>query len=151
MTRIDTKRRKQPSIGELRSKAIVCTWIEVPDDDISVVVVRPGVFRCMAKVLPVRGSTVLDYQAVWGNKAPTHEITLRVPQDVHLALNHWVYIDDTVTKTWYRIRNIEDLGGANRFLILLCSIDTLKDARSDPATQQSPPNFIEPVQPPDVI
>lgn len=151
MPRIDTKRRKQPAIGELRSKTIVCTWVEVPDNDISVVVTRPGVFRCMSRVLPIRGSTVLDYQAVWGVKAPTHEITLRVPLDVQLALNHWIYIDDPVTKVWYRIRNIEDLGGANRFLVCLCSIDTLDDARSDPATQERAPNFMQPVQPPDVI
>lgn len=151
MPSIDTRRRKQPSIGDLRSRAIVCTWMETPDADISVVVSRPGVFTCNARVLPVRGSTVLDYQAAWGAKAPTHEITIRVPLDVQVALNHWVYVDDTTTKTWFRIINIEDLGGAGRFLVLLCAIDTLKDLRSDPATQTSAPNFMEPIAPPDVI
>lgn len=151
MPKIDTRRRKQPSIGDLRSKAIVCTWVETPDADISVVVTRPGVFQCMARVLPIRGSAVLDYQTAWGDKAPTHEITIRVPLDVHVALNHWIYVETPMSKTWYRIRLIEDLGGANRFLVLYCMMDTVEDKRSDPATQQSPPNFITPVAPPDVI
>lgn len=151
MPSIHTSRRKQPAIGRMRSRAIVCTWVETPDDDISVVVQRPGVFQCMAQVLPINGAKILDYQAVWGDKAPTHEITIRVPLDVMVALNHWIYVDTGMTKTWYRVRSIEDLGGVARFLILLCSVDTFKDARLDPATQQAPANFLEPVVPPDVI
>lgn len=151
MPTINTSRRKQPAIGQMRSKAVVCTWVETPDADISVIVTRPGVFRCMARVLPIQGTKLLDYQAVWGDKAPTHEITIRAPLDVMIALNHWIFVETGLSQTWYRVRSIEDLGGVGRFLVLLCSTDTVKDKRLDPATQQPPANFIEPIQPPDVI
>lgn len=141
MPSIKTGRRKQPAIGDLRDAAYICTWVERPDDDISVVVRRPGVFTCMAKVLPVRGSQVMDYQVIWGEKAPTHEVTIRCPPDVHLALNHWIYVETKFGRTWYRIRNIEDLGGVRRFYVILCSQDTIDDNRTDPATQLSDPVF----------
>lgn len=145
------QKKKHPSIGELRDRVVVCTWTETPDNDISVVVKRPGVYSCNARVLPLRGSKILDYQTAFGEKAPTHEITMRVPLDVHLALNHWIFCQNKFSQTWYRVANIEDVGGVHRWISLLCYVDTVDDKRSDPATQQSPPNFIEPVQPPDVI
>lgn len=144
MSKIATARRRQPSLGQLSQRVVVCTWVEHPDEDISVILTRPGVYECHARVLPIRGATVLDYQTAWGPAAPEFEITIRNPPDVQIALNHWIYDPGSVTKSWYRIRNVEDLGGVGRFLVLLCSIDTFDDARSDPATQRRNPAFEDP-------
>lgn len=142
MPRFRADRRQKPSIGDLSARVIVCTWVERPDADISVIKTRPGVFSCQARIISIKGSTVLDYQTVWGENAPTHEIVIRSPPDVVVALNHWIYHDDAGgRKVWYRIRNVEETGG---YVVMLCNIDTYDDSRTDLATQSPDPQFEEP-------
>ena len=149
-----------PSLGELRETVIVCTMVERPDGEVSTIVTRPGVIKVHARVRPIRGEAFLDYQAVFGGAAmarertvPTHEITIRTPPDVAIDMGHWVYHCDRFRETWYRVRTVEDIGGARRFTLMLCAPDTVRDIRSDPATQQLPPVWEVPNVPtiPDII
>lgn len=135
-----------PALGDLREVVIVCTAVEKPDGEVSTIVTRPGVIKVHARVRPIRGEVFLDYHVAFGGAGlaggrivPTHEITIRTPPDVRIDLGHWVYHCDKFTETWYRVRTVEDIGGARRFTIMLCAADTVRDIRSDPATQQSPP------------
>jgi hypothetical protein len=126
----------------------ICTTVERPDFNVSTVVERPGVIKVHARVRPLRGREILNYQAVFGEQnAPNTEITTRMPPDVKVDLNHWVYQETGYAKTWYKVRSAEDMGGLGRFLMMHCSIDELKDKRSDPATQQSPPRWEAPDAP----
>jgi hypothetical protein len=145
-TRRVHEQKRQPGIGELRERVVICTTVEKPDGNVSTIVNRPGVIRVHAKVRPIRGERVLDYQAVFGGRenAPTHEITIRVPPDVKVDLNHWVFQETGYAKTWFKVRSVEDMAGVGRFLLLLCTIDTLKDGRNDPVTQEPPPRWREP-------
>ena len=144
-SRSRTGKEQQPSLGSLRELVIVCTTVEKPDADVSTIVTRPGVIQVHARVRPLKGEEYLDYQAVFPGdrrlRPPTHEITIRTPPDVKIDLNHWVYHQDRHAATWYRVRTVEDIGGARRFTIMLCSPETTWDVRSDPATQELPPVF----------
>lgn len=146
VTKIDLRRRKAPDVGELRETVIVCTTVERPDLNVSTIVNRPGVFRCHARIMSLKAEQIMDYKAVFGTEhaPPTVAITIRFPPDVKIDLNHWVYCDDGIAKTWYKVRSVEDLGNVKRFLTLNCSIDVVDDVRSDPATQESPPAFETP-------
>ena len=147
MPRIDQRRESVPGIGDLREIVLVCTTVERPDDNVSTIVERPGVIRVHARVRPLEATQMLDYQAVWPAtaggqlKPPSHEITIRTPPDVKIDLNHWVFHADRYAETWYRVRMVKDMGGVRRFTIMLCSPETTRDRRSDPATQESPPVF----------
>lgn len=150
MTRIVTRKRKAPDIGLMRHQIIVCTTVERPDGDVSTIVTRPGVFRAHARVLPLRGEYILNWKAANsfeapGAKVPTFEITLRTPPDVKIDMNHWIYFEEGPTATWFKVVTVEDLGGARRFTVLLCSVETIKDLRSDPATQPLPPVWENPL------
>lgn len=152
MAKIDMRSRRrfgqgwQPEVGELRALVWVCTTVERPDMNVSTIVQRPGVIKVHARIRPLRGDRILDYQAVLGTeKAPTYEITVRMPPDVKVDLNHWIYQEEgDYAKKWFKVRSTEDMGGRGRFLLLLCSLDKLNDERSDPATQESPPRWREP-------
>ena len=153
MPRIDAlrraDRRRAPQIGALRNVITVCTTVERPDGDVSTIVNRPGVIQVHASVRPLRGLEMLDYKAVFNVFAdtrpkPTHEIVLRTPPDVKIDLNHWVYCKDRFAETWYKVRYVEDMGGAFRFTVLLCTVETINDIRSDPATQTPPPTWERP-------
>jgi len=159
-TKIDANRRadrrKSPSVGSLTSRVTVCTTLERPDGDVSTLVDRPGVIQVHASVRPLRGVEVLNWKAVTevysglgGTRgaAPTHEIVIRDPPDVKVDLNHWVFCRDRYSETWYKVRFVEDMGGVHRFLTLLCTIETVKDRRSDPATQPLPPTWETPDEP----
>jgi len=143
MPKIDLRRRSAPSVGQLRDVVWVCTTVERPDDFVSTIVERPGVIRVHARIRFMRPETIWNYQAVFGDQdTPTREITIRCPPDVKIDLNHWVYQEGNGAcspPTWYKVRSVEDLGGVGRFLILRCSVDTVKDARTDVVTQQPPP------------
>jgi len=151
MPRIDQRRESIPQIGDLRDVVVICTTVERPDDNVSTIVERPDVIRVHGRVRPLEATQILDYQAVWPGmgrgqgggqlKPPSHEIVIRTPPDVKIDLNHWVYHADKYTATWYRVRMTKDMGGVRRFLVLMCSIEEVLDVRSDPATQQSPPQF----------
>ena len=149
MPRIDQRRESVPHIGDLRDVVIVCTTVERPDDNVSTIVERPGVIRVHARVRPLEASQILDYQTVnpgMGRghaqvKQPSHEITIRVPPDVKIDLNHWVFHAARYTETWYKVASVKDMGGAGRFLILYCWSELIRDRRSDPATQELPPRF----------
>lgn len=151
MPRIDQRRESIPQIGDLRDSVIICTTVEKPDFNVSTIVDRPGVIRVHARVRPMEATQILDYQAVWPGmgrgqgggqlKLPSHEITIRMPPDVKIDLHHWVFHQDKFAATWYRVRMTKDMGGVRRFLLLLCSIETLWDVRTDPATQELPPQF----------
>lgn len=134
-----------PGIGELREKVIVCTTVERPDGNVSTIVKRPGVIEVMGRVRPIRGDQVLDYQAVWPGqnqlKPPSHEVTIRTPPDIKIDLNHWIFHRDKWAESWLRVRTVEDIGGARRFTVMLCALETKRDVRSDPATQEPPPVF----------
>src|SRR5262245_39170179 len=141
-TRSRTGKAMLPAVGDLRSLVIVCTTVERPDGEVSTIVTRPGVIKVRARVRPVRGEMILDYEAVFvGTRArvPSHEITIRTPPDVKIDMGHWVYHCDRVPEKWYRVRTVEDIGGRNRFTVLLCAPETIRDSRSDPATQEMPP------------
>lgn len=149
-------RTMAPKLGELRDLVVICTMLERPDGEVSTIVTKPGVIQVHARVRPVRGEKFLDYQAVWvgmGKRLgpPTHEITIRTPPDVKIDLGHWVYTCDRYAETWYRVRTVEDIGGAHRFTVLLCAPETTRDRRSDPATQESPPRWEVPIMPIEVI
>lgn len=145
MTRIIAKKRHPPDVGLMRHRVIVCTTVEKPDGDVSTIVTRPGVMQVHARVSPIRGEEILNWKAVMGTEnSPTHEIWIRCPPDVKVDLNHWVYVIEKHAETWYRVRNVEDIGGAGRFLLLMCSVDTVNDKRSDPATQPVPPRWERP-------
>jgi len=140
MPRINLRRRTVPSIGELRHVVWVCTTTEKPDEYVSTIVERPGVFRCHARIRSMAPDQILDYQSVFGTvDMPTKEITIRVPPDAAIGIGHWLYREDGPAKIWYKVRSTEDLGEVGRFLVMRCSIDTLKDQRTDEATQQMPP------------
>lgn len=132
----------------MREQVIISTTVERPDGDVSTIVQRPEVIQVMAQLLALRPDQILDYQSVFGTnvKPPSHEFTIRYPRDVKVDLNHWVYHADKHTKisTWYKVRSVEDLGMVHRFLILSCTIDTVLDPRSDPATQKLPPTWQAP-------
>lgn len=135
----------QPEVGELRDLVWVCTTVERPDINVSTIVERPGVIRVHARIRPLRGQQILNYQAVFGDQnAPNTEITIRIPPDVKVDLNHWVYRETGSAKTWYKVRKAEDMGGLGRFLMMLCSIEEVKGTRSDRATQTPPPRWEEP-------
>lgn len=145
-----------PRLGELRDLVVICTMLEKPDGEVSTIVTRPGVIQVHARVRPVRGEKFLDYQAVFvgmGRRLgpPTHEVTIRTPPDVNVDLGHWVYHCDPFRETWYRVRTVEDIGGAHRFTVLLCAPETIRDRRSDRATQESPPVWEVPNMPTEVI
>jgi hypothetical protein len=146
VTKIDLRRRKAPDVGELSERVIVCTTVERPDEDVSTIVNRPGVFACHARIINLRPEQILDYKAVFGTEhaPPTVAITIRFPPDVKVDLNHWVFCRNEYGSTWYKVRSTEDLGNVHRFLTMNCSIDTVDDVRSDPATQASPPSFETP-------
>jgi len=140
MSGISLRRRTVPDIGEMRDLVWVCTTTERPDDDVSTIKERRGVFACHARIRNLRADQIMDYQAVFGTEArPTIEITIRNPPDVKVDLNHWVYRKTGDARIWYKVRSVEDVGGAQRFLFLDCSIDKVFNERTDPATQQSPP------------
>lgn len=144
MPRINLRTRNQPSIGELRELVVVCTTVERPDDWVSSLLTRPGVFRCHARVRDLRPDTILDYKAVLGSEdVPTKEVMIRCPPDVKVDLNHWIYREAGPScgnaKEWLKIRSVEDLGEVGRFLSLRCSVDVVLDARTDEATQELPP------------
>ena len=145
MPRISFRRRVRPAIGDMRQNVWVCTMVERPDLDVSSVVLRPGIFKCHARIRDVRPDEILDYQAVFGaQNRPTKEVTIRVPPDVKIDLGHWIYWEGTYANTWLRVRSVEDMANANRFLLIRCSIETVSDQRSDPATQQAPPAWEDP-------
>jgi len=149
MPRINLSRRSQPALGDMRHLVWIATTVERPDPDgPSSLVDRPGVFRTHARIVNMRPDIILNYQSVFGlQNTPTIEITIRNPPDVKIDLNHWVYRPAPPTQIWYKVRNVEDLGNVGRFLVLGCSIDEVNDARSDPATQQSPPRWDAPEPP----
>lgn len=135
-----------PTLGALREIVVICTTVERPDGEVSTIVKRPGVIQVHARVRPIRGEMFLDYQAVFGGagtrlRPPTTEVTIRTPPDVKIDMGHWIYHCDRVAETWYRVRTVEDIGGAHRFTVMLCAPETIRDRRSDPATQQSPPTW----------
>lgn len=141
---------KAPTIGELRSRVVICTTVERPDADVSTIVKRPGVYSCRARVRPLKPWQIMNYQAVavyrlaGTNSSASVEITVRNPPDVKIDLNHWVYEITGYGPSWYRVRGVEDIGGWRQWLALHCSIETLKDERSDPATQEEPPVWEDP-------
>jgi len=141
MPKIVLRRRSAPEIGEMRDIVWVCTTVERPDDDVSTIKRRPGVFECHARIRSLRPDQIMDYQAVFGTegKPPTKEITIRYPPDARVDVNHWVYQKTGDARIWYKVRTVEDVGNVQRFLFLDCSIDTVFDDRTDPATQQNPP------------
>lgn len=145
MPQINLRRRSVPSIGDLRDVVWICTTVEKPDLDVSTIVERPGVFRCHARIRDLRPDQILDYAAVFGDEnMPRKEITIRVPPDVHIDLRHWIYRETGHAKMWMRVRSIEDMAEAGRFLMLRCSVDTINDERTDPVTQRPPPRWEEP-------
>lgn len=145
MPKIDLRRRSAPTIGSMRDLVWICTMVERPDGDISTFVERPGVYRCHARFRPIGPTQILDYKAVFGDQdTPTTEITVRVPPDVKVDVRHLVYRLTGPAQIWYRVRSVEDLVEVHRFLVLRCSTDTLRDERSDPATQEPPPTWETP-------
>jgi len=155
MPRIDAlrraDRRRAPQVGALRSRVTVCTTVERPDGDVSTIVDRPGVIQVHASVRPLRGVEILNWKAVYGvftsataAPTPSHEIVLRDPPDVKIDINHWVFCRDRFSETWYKVRTVEDMGGVHRFLVLMCTVETINDRRSDPATQPPPPVWERP-------
>lgn len=153
MPRLDPRSQgRAPDIGALRERVVICTTVERPDGDISTIVKRPGVIEVHASVRALRGEEVLNWRAVFASpQAPNVEITVRVPPDVKIDLNHWVWHTDLYRETWYKVRTVEDLGGVRRFLVLLCSVDTVRDKRGDPATQAPPPTWETPGMTDDVV
>ena len=151
--RIDTQRRTaqkvlrgwSPEIGELREQVWICTTVEKPDMNVSSIVKRPGVIEVRARVRPLSGDTILDYQAVMGEQdKPTMEVTIRNPPDVKVDIRHWVYHKGRFACSWLKVRTVEDMGGAGQFLLLRCSVDQVFDVRADPATQRQPPRWDDP-------
>lgn len=145
MPRINLRTRSQPAIGEMREDCVVCTTVDRVDDWVSVIETRPDVFRCHARVRDLRPDQILDYRAVLGaESAPTKEVVIRAPPDVKVDLGHWIFWNGRHAKQWLRVRSVEDLGEAGRFLSLRCSVDTMLDERTDPATQELPTVFETP-------
>ena len=138
-----------PTIAELRELVWVCTTVERPDENVSTIKQRPGVINVRARIRPLSDLEILDYLPIFGQKdKPDTEIIIRSPPDVKVDARHWVYHEsaDKVVKTWYRVRKTRDMANFNRFLLMLCSVDWINDARSDPATQQLPPRWEDPVR-----
>lgn len=154
MTRIVTSKRSQPDIGLMRDTVIVCTTVEVPDADVSTIVQLPGVIKVKASVIPLRGDTILNYKAVdisGKGVVPSTQITIRTPPDVKIDLNHKIYHLGRYGPTWYNVDTVEDLGGAGRFTVMLCSVTYVKDKRSDPVTQPQQPEWRVPTGMDEVI
>lgn len=149
MPRIDLTRHNVPTIGSLRQQVVVCCTLERPDEDVSTIVTRPGVFKAHARVRPIKGEQVLAWKGVFATaQVPTEEVTLRCPPDVAIDLGHWVYVTDHFRERWLKVREVEDLGGVRRFVILLCTVETVRDRRADPVTQPAPPVWERPADAP---
>jgi hypothetical protein len=135
-----------PAIGDLRNLVWIATTVERPDPATpSTIVNRPGVFQTHARIRNLRPYQILNYQAVFGSeRIPTIEVTIRNPPDVKVDLNHWVYRENGPAQFWYKVRSTEDLGAAGRWLVLNCSIDEVRDQRTDPATQEPPSRWEDP-------
>jgi hypothetical protein len=134
-----------PDLGSLREIVWVCTTTERPDADVSTIVKHPGVIRVHARVRPLKGSEVLNWKAVFQSpQTPTHEIIIRTPPDVKIDIRHWCFCADRYAESWYRVMTVEDMGGVRRFTVLLCTLETTKDRRSDLATQPLPPRHKTP-------
>lgn len=155
MARIDVarytpNRRLPPDIGLLRDVVIIATTVERPDGDVSSIVLRPGVIRVQAQVRPISSSQLMDYwRVLLGNdqaRTPSHEVVIRYPRDIKIDMNHWVYHQDrrSPIDTWFKVRYSEDLAGVHRFVILGCTIEGIRDRRTDPVTQQAPPKWSTP-------
>jgi hypothetical protein len=149
MPRIDLRRESIPRIGDLREVVVICTMLERPDGNVSTIVDRPGVIRVHARVRPLDAQQILDYQTVYPGmgrghaqvRHPTVEVTIRVPPDVKIDLNHWVFHANRYTETWYKVAMVKDMGGVLRWLQLFCWSELVRDVRNDPATQEPPPRF----------
>ena len=114
---IQVTKRRLPTVGELRELVWVCTTVERPDMNVSTIKRRPGVIHVRARIRPLSGAMILDYQAVFGEaEKPSTEITIRNPPDEKVDVRHWIFHATTVYETWYKVRTVEDMGGFNRFL-----------------------------------
>lgn len=130
---------------------IVCATVERPDDFVSTIIERPKIFAAHARIRNLKPDQILDYKAVFGDAdTATVEITIRYPPDAKIDIGHWIYrkAAPETLKIWYKVRSIEDIGEVQRFLALRCSIDTVKDARTDPVIQRSPPQWEDPTEDP---
>jgi hypothetical protein len=138
-------RLRFPSVSEMRDTVVICTTIERPDRYVSTIVERPGVIEVRARIRPAKAYQILNYQTVFKSASEiTTVITIRMPPDVKVDINHWVYQKTGYAPSWYKVRSVEDIENQGRFLALYCTLDVLNDERSDPATQQSPPRWDDP-------
>lgn len=132
----------------MRDLIWLCTTVERPDANVSTIVERPGVIKVHARILPLTFEQILNYQAVMGSQnAVTREVAIRNPPDVKVDKNHWVYKITGPDPMWMKVVGVTNIRGAGRFLLLHCSVETVNDKRSDPATQESPPQWETPGYP----
>lgn len=134
------------SVGSLRHRVTICAWTEEPDQDISIIRKRPGVFEAWAKVMPIKASRVFDTRVAFGDQnAPTHEIIIRRPSDTFITSKHWVFTETRGAQRWFRVHATQDIEERGCYTQLMVREHEIKDERSDPATHKQPKNFETPM------
>lgn len=130
------------TIGKMRHRVLVCAWTETPDEDVSIIRKRPGVFEAWAKLEPIKASRVYDSKIAYGDEnKTTHEAYIRRPSDVFITSRHWVYTETRGAKRWFRVHGVEEIEERGCYLKLLLRETEIDDPRRDPVTQKEPKNF----------
>jgi head-tail adaptor len=141
-----------PNIGSLRQRVAICATLDRPDLSGTLNRERPGVFWTYAQVLPIRAYRQVAYTAAFGSdKTPTHSIFIRMPHDVQVTAQHWVYYENQFSKRWLRIHAVQDINERQRMLWLLCRLQEDHDERNDPATDPLAPVVVETPKLKDII
>lgn len=133
-----------PSVGKLRQRIAICATLDKSGVEGSLSRERPGVFWTWAMILPVRAYRQVAYTAAFGSdNTPTHSVFIRMPRDVQVTAQHWVYYENQFTKRWMRIHSVQDINERQSMLWLLCRLQEDHDERNDPATNPMAPVAVE--------
>lgn len=131
----ETELVNPPAVGLLRQRVAVCATVDRPDMQGTLDRVRPGIFWTWAQVRPIKAYRQVAYTTAFGSdKTPTHSIFIRMPHDVQVTAQHWVYYENQFAKRWLRIHAVQDINERQRMLWLLCRLQEDHDERNDPAT-----------------
>jgi len=99
-----------PTVGEMNRQIVLQSMSSTPSG-ITVAETFATVATVWAKHIPVSGITQLDTKSI--NQAITDRFTIRYRTDI--KADNWISYNGNS----YRIRTVEDINGARRFLELL--------------------------------
>lgn len=136
------------SIGMLRNPITICSWSDKPEGDTETVLERYAVARTQAFIDPL-GPIAFENTTVANNwdLIPTHAIIFRVPSDIFVDKNYWIYRRTKFADQWFRVLRLEDIGERQRMTWALVGLVKNFDTRLDPFVQKID---VEPTRPIDV-